>query len=98
MDWNPNERPNGKRWLDRAEEMLTIARTVREETRAQVECWAEARAQRAEARAQMAETRAQMERLAADWLLIAAREDERQRPAHDDRRSADKRHGTDRGV
>jgi hypothetical protein len=34
------------------------------------------------------EARAQMERLAADWLLIAAAEDERQRPAHD-RRIAD---------
>jgi hypothetical protein len=81
MDRNPNERPGGKRWLDRAEELLTLAQTVREETRAQLE-----------------ETKALMERLAADWLLIAALEDERQRPAHDDGRSADERHRNDGGV
>ena len=44
------------------------------------------------------ETRAQMERLAADWLFIAAMEDARQRPAHNDSRSADKRHPNKRGV
>jgi hypothetical protein len=55
------KQPPGKRWRDRAEELLTLAQTMRQE-----------------------EARAQMERLAADWLLIAAVEDERRRPAHDD--------------
>ena len=47
-----------KLWRDRAEEMLVVAQTVGEETRAL------------------------MKRLAADWLLTAAVEDERERPAH----------------
>jgi hypothetical protein len=91
MGWNANERLRGKRWRDRAEEMLTLAQTVQEGTLAHME-------RLAETRGQLAETRAQMERLAADWLLLAAREDERQRPAHDNRRSADRRRGDDRGV
>ena len=88
MSQNTTERLRGKRWRDRAEEMLTLAQAVQEDTRSHME-------RLAETRAQLAETKAHMERLAADWLLIAAREDERQRPVHDDGRSADSRHGND---
>jgi hypothetical protein len=91
MSQNTIKRTSGKRWRDRAEEMLTLAQAVQEDTRAHME-------RLAQTRAQLAETRAQMERLAADWLLIAAREDERRRPACDDFRSADSRHGNDGGV
>jgi hypothetical protein len=72
MGQRTTKRLREKQWRDRAEEMLTLAQTMRQE-----------------------ETRAQMERLAADWLLIAAVEDERQRPA---RESGDSRHGDDGAV
>jgi hypothetical protein len=74
MSQKTSERLRGKRWRERAEEMLTLARTAPQATRAQ------------------------MERLAADWLLIAELEDERQRPAHDDFRPADKRRGNEGKV
>ena len=64
MGQDPTERVGGKRWLDRAEEMLALAQLAH------------------------GETKAQMQQLAASWLLIAAREDERKRP-RDDFRSAD---------
>jgi hypothetical protein len=88
MGQNTTKWVTGKLWRDRAEEMLAVAETVGEETRAVME----------ETRGLMEETRALMERLAVNWLLIAAVEDERPRPAHDDFRSADSRPENDGGV